>query len=76
MNPEEKEELMNLLEERTLSSFERRKRRLQQVPIESVAEAVSRARHGLSLTRQQFIAAHLGFTPEELQKPEWRSEVR
>ena len=65
MSPEEKQELMELLEVRTLSNFEKRKRRLQQVPTESIADAINRARRGLPLTRQQFIATHLGFTPEE-----------
>lgn len=68
MSPEEKFELVKLLEERTLSSFQRRKRRLMEIPLEGLAEAIHRNRLGLPCSRQQFIATHLGFTPEEWPK--------
>jgi hypothetical protein len=60
-----KEELVRLLEERTLSNFERRKRRLQSIPLDILPEALNRARDGLPLTREQYIASHVGFLPEE-----------
>jgi hypothetical protein len=66
MTPEEKRELMHLLEERTLSSFERRKRRLLEIPMSNIYEALSRSRAGLALTKEQFIVASMGFTPEEV----------
>jgi hypothetical protein len=60
-----KEELAYLLEVRTMSSFERRKRRLQSIPLDVVPEALTRARKGLPLTTEQYIASHLGFLPGE-----------
>jgi hypothetical protein len=60
-----KEELVRLLEVRTMSSFERRKRRLQSIPLDVVPEALTRARKGLPLTTEQYIASHLGFLPGE-----------
>jgi hypothetical protein len=60
-----KEELVRLLEVRSLSNFERRKRRLQSVPLDVIPEALNRARAGLPLTTEQYIASHLGFLPGE-----------
>ena len=60
-----KEELACLLEVRNMSSFERRKRRLQSIPLDVVPEALTRARKGLPLTTEQYIASHLGFLPGE-----------
>jgi hypothetical protein len=60
-----KEELACLLEVRNISSFERRKRRLQSIPLDVVPEALTRARKGLPLTTEQYIASHLGFLPGE-----------
>ena len=65
---EERMELVRLLEERTLSDWERRKRRLESIPIEVTAEALTRARFGKPLTREQYIASHLGFLPGEMPK--------
>jgi hypothetical protein len=58
-------ELVRLLEIRTMSSFERRKRRLQCIPLDVVPEALNRARNGLPLTPEQYMASHLGFLPGE-----------
>jgi hypothetical protein len=63
-----KEELVRLLEVRTMSSFERRKRRLQSIPLDVVTEALTRARDGLSLNTEQYIASHLGFLPAETEE--------
>ncbi len=63
MKKEEKLELLRLLEERTLSDWARRKRRLERIPLSSVAEALERDRKGLPLTTEQYIASHLGFLP-------------
>jgi hypothetical protein len=38
-----KGELVRLLEVRTMSNFERRKRRLQSIPLDVLAEALNRA---------------------------------
>jgi hypothetical protein len=62
-----KEELVRLLEERSLSNFERRKRRLQSIPLDILPEALNRARDGLPLTREQYIASHVGFLPGEME---------
>jgi hypothetical protein len=70
-----KEELVRLLEVRTMSSFERRKRRLQSVPLDVVPEALTRARRGLPLTTEQYIASHLGFLPGE-REAEQREKAR
>jgi len=59
------EELVMLLEERKLSNFERRKRRLQAIPLNVVIEAFSQAKRGLPLTTEQFAAINLGFLPGE-----------
>jgi hypothetical protein len=59
----EKRELVKLLEYRTLSDFERRKRRLLAIPLSVVTEALERARKGLPLSTEQYIAANLGCLP-------------
>ena len=64
MNP--KLDLAMLLEERTKSNWERRKRRLELIPLEGVAVAIERARKGLPLTLEQYVVANLGFLPGEL----------
>ena len=61
-------ELARLLQERTLSNFERRKRRLQRIPMEVVVSGVTKARKGEPLTLEEYIASHLGFLPGE-----WKS---
>lgn len=48
-----------------MSSFERRKRRLQIVPLEVIPEALTRARNRLPLTTELCIASHLGSLPGE-----------
>ncbi len=63
MTEGEKRELATLLEYRSLSDFERRKRRLLAIPLGVVPEALERARKGLPLTTEQYIASHLGFLP-------------
>ena len=68
MNHALKEELVRLLEVRTMSDFERRKHRLERIPLDVVPEALSRARQGLPLTAEQYIASHLGFLPGELEE--------
>ncbi len=60
-----KQELVRLLEARALSNFERRKRRLQAIPLDVVAQALARARRGLPLTTEEYIAVNLGFLPGE-----------
>lgn len=65
MRDEEREELLELLTVRTLPDFDRRKKRLESLGLEGVAEALNRARFGLPLTREQFILSHGGFLPEE-----------
>ncbi len=63
MTEADKRELAALLEYRSLSDFERRKRRLLAIPVGVVAEALERHRKGLPLTTEQYIASHLGFLP-------------
>lgn len=75
----EKVELVSLLQERTLSNFERRKRRLEGIPLDITAEALIKARDGEPLTEQEYIASHLGFLPGEIPKAaeylsEWRKK--
>ena len=61
----EKVELVMVLEEKMLSAWERRKRRLERVPPHIVADALIKARKGKLLSEQEFIASHLGFLPGE-----------
>ena len=63
MSESEKRELVRLLEYRTLSDFERRRRRLLAIPLSVVPEALERARKGLPLSTEQYIAANFGFLP-------------
>ncbi len=63
MTAAEKRELATLLEYQTLSDFQRRKRRLLAIPFNVIPEALERARKGLPLTTEQYIASHLGFLP-------------
>jgi hypothetical protein len=63
MTDSDKRELITRLEYRTLSDFERRKRRLLAIPLSVVPEALERARKGLPLSTEQYIAAHLGCLP-------------
>ncbi len=58
-------ELIRLLKERTLSSFERRNRRLQRIPLDVVGEAITKARKGERLTEQEYLVVNLGFLPGE-----------
>jgi hypothetical protein len=61
-----REELVMLLEERTLSHFERRKRRLQRI---SWPVTLSAIRNGWEsdrrVTREEWIVIHMGWVPEE-----------
>jgi len=74
-----REELVMLLEERTLSHFERRKRRLARIPSSVRSSALRKAwknRHcwekegqeRLRVTRDEWIVLHLGWLPEEREK--------
>lgn len=63
MNP--RLELALLLEEKLKSNWERRKARMERIPLEGVATAVERARKGLPLTVEQYVVTHLGFLPGE-----------
>ena len=65
-----KSELVTLLEERTRSHFERRRRRLQRIPLSVVPVALEKDRKGEPLTLQEYIASHLGFMPGELERLE------
>ena len=60
-----RELLLRLFEFRGLSPFERRKRRLQSIPLDVAAKALENARKGLPLSTEQYIAANLGFLPGE-----------
>jgi hypothetical protein len=73
MTDSEKRELVKLLEYQTLSDFERRKRRLLAIPLSVVPEALERARKGLPLSTEQYIAANLGFLPPHPSKDAGRS---
>ena len=66
-------ELVMLLQERTLSNFERRKRRLQRIPMDVVVSGVTKARKGEPLTREEYVASHLGFLPGERERLERRA---
>jgi hypothetical protein len=61
-----KEELVTLLEERTLSHFERRKRRLQRIPMTVTVSAIRKGwERDKRVTREEWIVLHLGWVPEE-----------
>jgi hypothetical protein len=61
-----REELVTLLEERTLSHFERRKRRLQRIPWPVRVSALRKGRErDQRVTREEWIVLHLGWVPEE-----------
>ena len=62
-----KAELMMLLQERTLSNWDRRHRRLLRIPMDVVGRAVGKAFRREPLTLEEYIASHLGFLPGELQ---------
>jgi len=70
MTESEKIELMQLLEERALSDFERRRRRLLAIPVERVGPAIRKAREETLLSREEFIVVNFGFLPKELLSPE------
>jgi hypothetical protein len=65
MTTAEKEELVMLLEERTLSNFERRKKRLEAIPLKVVCEAFELIHRGMPVTLEHFVALNLGFLPGE-----------
>lgn len=54
-----------LLQERTESNWERRRRRLQRIPPEVVVSGLEKARKGQPLTLEEYVAANLGFLPGE-----------
>ena len=58
-------ELVALLQERTLSNWERRKRRLERIPLDVAATGMIKARKGEPLTEEEYIGANLGFLPGE-----------
>ena len=58
-------ELVMLLEERMLSNWERRKRRLERIPAAVAAEGMMKAQKGEPLTLEEYIGANLGFVPGE-----------
>ena len=61
-----REELVTLLEERTLSHFERRKRRLQRIPWPVTLSAIRKGWAGdKRVTREEWIVLHAGWIPEE-----------
>ena len=61
-------ELALLLQERTLSNWERRKRRLERIPPDVAAAGMIKARKGEPLTLEEYIGANLGFLPGELRR--------
>ena len=65
-----KAELVMLLQERTLSNWERRRRRLQRIPMDVVLLGVAKTRKGEPLTLEEYVASHLGFLPGE--REGWR----
>ena len=65
-----KAELMMLLQERTLSNWDRRHRRLLRIPMDVVGRAVGKAFRREPLTLEEFIAANLGFLPGERERLE------
>jgi hypothetical protein len=61
-----REELVTLLEERTLSHFERRKRRLQRTPWPVTVSALRKSwARDKRVTREEWIVLHVGWAPEE-----------
>jgi hypothetical protein len=74
MTPEEKLELVELLEYRTRSAFDIRRDRLKAAEMRlgmwedgrfvgrGLAELVEKARHGKTLTQDEWIVTHAGFS--------------
>ena len=60
-----RQELVALLEERTLPLWERRRRRLKRIGVHGLAEAIEKERKGLPLTLEEFVVASMGFLPDE-----------
>ncbi len=72
MDSEEKRELAQMLEERTMSDWQRRQHRLLAAEARlrangnfDLAEIVEKSRSGKPLTTDQFIVAHLGLLPDD-----------
>jgi hypothetical protein len=65
-----KHELVRLLQEITLSNWERRKRRLEGIPPEVAAQGMIKAMKGQPLTLEEYIGANLGFLPGERERIE------
>jgi hypothetical protein len=63
-------ELVMLLQERALSSWERRKRRLERIPPTVAAAGLIKARKGEPLTFEEYVGANLGFLPGERERIE------
>lgn len=63
-------ELVMVLQERLLSNWERRKRRLERIPPEVAAEGMIKAMKGQPLTLEEYIGANLGFLPGERERIE------
>jgi len=61
-----RQELAALLEERTLSHFERRKRRVARIPWSVRVSAPKKSREGdQRVPREEWIVLHRGWVPEE-----------
>ncbi|NDQ55467.1 MAG: hypothetical protein GZ088_00170 [Acidipila sp.] len=70
MTEQERWELATLLEERTLSNFERRRRRFNAASQSaSFATAITKARKKLPLTVDEYVLSHVGFLPGEKLPP-------
>jgi hypothetical protein len=63
-------ELVMVLQERSFSNWERRKRRLERIPLEVAAEGMIKAMKGQPLTLEEYIGANLGFLPGERERIE------
>ena len=83
MDSDEKRELLQILEERTMSDWHRRRRRLlaaearlREMGNFNLADIVERARSGKPLTTDQFIVANFGFLPGEYRREPPETPVR
>ena len=64
-------ELVMLLEEKTLSPFERRRRRLESIRPGVLVPALQKARTGKPLNLEEYVAVNLGFLPGECPRELW-----
>lgn len=63
-------ELVMLLQERMLSNWERRQRRLERIPAAVAAAGMIKGLKGQPLTLEEYIGANLGFLPGERERIE------